>query len=116
MKQPIIKDTADITFIPTSHGVGHKQILLSNDETRSAVTQIALTAFGKGEEVEAHSHQTMDEHYIFRFGEGVMTVDGVAYPCHAGNYVMVPCGASHSLRAVSDMEFITIGVAYDKNL
>lgn len=112
--EPIIKDIDTITAVPTAHHIGVKQVLLSCSDTTSAVTQIARTQLLQGEQVEEHVHKTMDEHYLFQDGVGVMTVDGISYECRSGIYFLVPAGCSHSLRAVQNMTFFTLGIAYDK--
>lgn len=110
----IIRKINEVPATPTAHGIGLKQVLLASTETSSAVTQIARTTLREGEEVELHVHQTMDEHYYFLSGKGVMVVDDEAVMCAEGVYMLVPQGARHALKAETEMTFITIGVAYDK--
>lgn len=112
--KPIIKDIDTIPAVPTAHHIGLKQVLLSCGDTTSSVTQIACTQLLQGEQVEEHVHETMDEHYLFEEGVGVMTIDGIDYDCKSGIYILVPAGCSHSLRAVQNMKFFTLGIAYDK--
>lgn len=112
--KPIIKDINTITAVPTAHNIGLKQVLLTSGETTSAVTQIACSQLRQGEEVEEHVHKTMDEHYLFEEGVGVMTIDGNSYDCKCGTYILVPAGCSHSLKSLLYMKFLTIGIAYDK--
>lgn len=112
--KPIIKDINTITAVPTAHNIGLKQVLLSSGDTTSAVTQIARTHLRKGEIVEEHIHKTMDEHYLFEDGEGVMMVDDNCNECKNGIYILVPAGSTHSLIPVTDMKFLTIGIAYNK--
>ena len=87
---------------------------MSCGDTESSVTQIAVTKLKKGEEVESHVHKTMDEHYIILSGEGVMDIDGESLECKDDMYVLISKGSLHSLKATTDMKFITIGIAYDK--
>lgn len=110
----IIKDISKIEGISTAHGIGIKKVLLSCGDTESSVTQIAVTKLKKGEEVECHVHKTMDEHYIILSGEGVMDIEGESYVCRDNMYILISKGSLHSLRATTDMKFITIGIAYDK--
>lgn len=112
-RQTVFRRISEIPALPTAHAVGLKKVLLANDETESAVTQIAVTTFNPGESAEPHVHSTMDEHYIFLEGDGVMTIGGKDYCCHADSYLLVQAGTVHTLRAVSRMKFITIGIAYD---
>lgn len=110
----IIKDISKIEGISTAHGIGIKKVLLGCGDTESSVTQIAVTKLKKGEEVECHVHKTMDEHYIILSGEGVMDIDGECFVCKDDMYILISKGNLHTLRATTDMKFITIGIAYDK--
>lgn len=101
----------DVTPIPTSHGIGVKQVLLANGETSSAVTQIAKSSLEEGEKVEEHIHPTMDEHYLCLSGEGILFVDHQKITFIQDTYVLVKAGSSHYLEATSDVTFLTIGVA-----
>lgn len=113
-RQSLHRNLSEISALPTAHSVGLKKVLLSTAETESAVTQIAVTEFRAGESVEAHIHTTMDEHYIFLEGEGSVSVGSQTLSCHTGDYLLVPAGESHCLKALTDMKFVTIGIAYDK--
>lgn len=110
----IIRELSEITVAHTSHHVGVKQVLLHSGETASAITQIAVTQLRKGEEIEVHIHKTMDEHYIFLAGKAIIFLNGEEYTCKNGTYILVSSNDRHSLRALTDIKFITIGVAYDK--
>ncbi len=110
----VYRRLSEIEAAPTAHAVGLKKVLLSAGETRSAVTQIAVTTFRAGEKAGSHRHPTMDEHYLFIEGEGLMTVDGQSYECRPGDYLLVGAGSLHELQALAEMKFMTIGIAYDK--
>lgn len=115
MKQrdmPYIKRQLDrVAPMPTSHGIGVKQVLLAGDETSSAVTQIAKSSLKKGEKVEEHIHPTMDEHYFCFSGEGILWVDYQRIAFTKGTYVLVKAGSIHSMEATADVTFLTIGIA-----
>lgn len=111
MQQIIQKEFSAILPVPTSHHVGLKTILLSSQETSSSLTQIAITELRKGDFVDTHVHPTMDEHYYFMEGDGVMIIADEKYICKSGMYLLVPAGYRHSLQACSVMKFMTIGVA-----
>lgn len=100
--------------IATSHGIGIKKVLLRDGDTDSAVTQIAVTALKAGDAVEEHVHHTMDEHYFMLAGNAEVFVGGIRYELDEGTYLWVSKGESHAMRALTDMKFITIGIAYDK--
>lgn len=107
----IKRNLSEILPIPTAHQIGMKTVLLSNVETISNITQIAITELRQGEEVESHVHPTMDEHYLFVSGEGVMCVDEEKIDCRQGVFLLVPAKSVHSMCAMTDMKFITIGIA-----
>ncbi len=110
-RKPIIKRIDNIPFVPTAHNIGTKQPLLTNDETPSAITQIANAILLTGEKVEPHTHLTMDEHYIITQGEGLLYIDNQPQPCCAGTFILIPAGTSHAIEATQELHFITIGVA-----
>lgn len=107
----IKRNLSEIFPTPTAHNIGLKSVLLSNVETISNITQIAITELRRGEEVEPHEHLTMDEHYLFISGEGVMYVDNEEIECKKGVFLLIPATSVHSIRAITDMKFLTIGVA-----
>ena len=111
MQSIIQKEFSDILPVSTSHHVGLKTVLLSSQETSSSLTQIAITELHKGDFVDNHVHPTMDEHYYFMEGEGLMMIVNEKYICKAGTYLLITAGYRHSLQACSVMKFITIGVA-----
>lgn len=109
----IIRHLNEITPKPTSHDIGLKQVLLANDETSTAITQIAKTVLRKGERVEEHVHPTMDEHYLGLSGKATLWVDDQEIALVKDTYVLVKAGSKHHLEALDDVCFLTIGVATD---
>lgn len=100
MPSIIQKDFSDILPVSTSHHVGLKTVLLSSQETSSSLTQIAITELHKGDFVDTHVHPTMDEHYYFMEGEGLMMIVDEKYICKAGTYLLIPAGYRHSLPSL----------------
>lgn len=107
------KSIFELSAISTSHGVGEKLVLASNDETDSPITQIAVTRMCRGEMAESHVHPTMEEFFLFRKGQAALTVEGETLLCKEGDFIGIPAGSVHSLKAVTDMEVMTIGCATD---
>ncbi len=95
----------------TSHVIGKKRVLLSNDETSTAITQMAVTTLIAGEEVESHSHPTMEEYFLFRKGVAILTVSDEIIECRLDDFVVVPPATPHTLKAITDIEVLTIGCA-----
>lgn len=108
----MLKHIDEIKPRPTSHGVGLKRVLLSGDETGSAVTQIAVTKLAVGEIAAEHRHESMEEYFYFLKGEAAVCVDGRELLCREGDFLQVACGRSHSVLAKSEVEMLTVGVAY----
>ena len=107
----IEKHLTDVLPEPTSHHIGVKQVLLANWETSTAVTQIAKNTLKAGERVEEHVHPTMDEHYLCFSGEGVLWVEDKKIAFTKDTYVLVKAGSRHCLEALSDICFLTMGIA-----
>ena len=107
MKKKII----DIIPISTTHGIGEKQILLNNQETSTPLTQIAVTRLKAGEAAAEHLHPTMEEFLLFQKGDASMTVGKEQITCDSGDFISIPANTLHSLKAITDIEIITIGCA-----
>lgn len=107
----IYRDIDNIESILTSHKIGEKKVLLSNSETASNVTQIAITNLFAGDRVERHVHLTMDEHYFVLSGEGIMTIDDECYKLDTGKFILVPAGCYHDLSVLSDLNILNFSVS-----
>ena len=99
----------NIQAIPTSHSAGMKRVLLAAEESGCAITQIAITDLRAGEVAKAHVHSDMQEGFYVLKGELDIVLDGVFEHCKAEDFVYVKCGTSHELRAVTDVQVMTIG-------
>ncbi len=107
----IHRDYNTLELVPTSHQIGEKKVLLSNSETISNITQLALNKLYANDIVEIHMHPTMDEHFIVVSGEGIMQINNENYDFKQGKFFLVPAGSYHNLSAITDIEFITISIA-----
>lgn len=105
------KSLLDIYPIVTTHRIGQKYTLLTSNETSTPLTQIAVTRLKAGEASEEHLHPTMEEFFLFQKGEAIMTVDKERITCSSGDFVSIPANTLHSLKAITDIEIITIGCA-----
>jgi mannose-6-phosphate isomerase len=52
------------------------------------------------------------EHWVVVAGSGVATVDGKASPVGPGDYVVIPCGATHRVEATGTEPLIFVEVQY----
>lgn len=107
------KSVEEVSPCLTSHGVGEKRVLVSGSDTATGITQIAVTRLKEGEVAERHAHPTMEEFFLIRRGTVEITSDSEILVCKADDFVQIPAGVSHSLRAVTDAEVLTIGCATD---
>ena len=104
------RHSAQIEFIPTSHGVGEKRIIATQADVGKPITQIARTLLHAGEHVAIHVHPTMDEHFFFLEGECHVTIDGNTYNCVADDSLFIPAGCNHQIDVVKDTLMLTIGI------
>lgn len=112
-KEVLIRNLIDIVPITTNHGMGEKRVLVSNEETETKITQIAVTSLGKDERVEPHVHATMEEYFLFLEGECEAVINGEPVRCIAGTFLRIPANIAHALHPVTDIRMITIGIATD---
>ena len=101
----------DIHPCVTTHHIGQKYILLTNKDTNTDLTQIAVTRLKAGEMAKAHLHPTMEEFFLFQKGDASMTVGKEQITCSSGDFISIPANTLHSLKAITDIEIITIGCA-----
>lgn len=106
----LLRHVDEIAPVATSHGVGIKRVIATQDQVGKLVTQIARTLLLKGEEVEEHVHPTMDEHFFFLEGECHVAVAGKCHLCEAGDYLFIPASNEHSIKVISNTVMITIGI------
>jgi mannose-6-phosphate isomerase-like protein (cupin superfamily) len=107
----LIKQLSSIHQVPTSHSCGLKQVLLSNEETNSKITQIAITQLKQGETAEEHCHPDMAECFFIISGNLQIKINGAIYQCLENDFIMVDCNERHELKALTDCRFMTIGCA-----
>jgi len=101
----------DIHPCVTTHHIGQKYILLTNKDTNTDLTQIAVTQLKAGEVAEEHLHPTMEEFFLFQKGDAIMTVGKEQITCGSGDFISIPANTLHVLKAITDIEIITIGCA-----
>lgn len=109
IKKSMISHLSVISPIPTSHGVGRKRVLLSKEESKCSLTQIAITELKAGEVAPAHIHPDMQEAFYVLEGELEMTLDGERNICPQETFIYVDKGTSHELKALTDCRVMTVG-------
>ncbi|OUO01896.1 cupin domain-containing protein [Bacteroides clarus] len=105
------KNIKALSIVNTTHSIGKKQILLNSQETSTPLTQIAITRLKAGEMAEEHLHPTMEEFFLYQKGDAIMTVGKEQIICSNGDFLSIPANTLHSLKAITDIEIITIGCA-----
>lgn len=105
------KKSKELPIITTTHGIGEKWVLLNSQETSTSLTQIAVTRLKAGEMAKEHLHPTMEEFFLFQKGDAIMTVGEEQITCGSGDFISIPANTLHSLKAITDIEIITIGSA-----
>ncbi|MCI7348762.1 MAG: cupin domain-containing protein [Bacteroides stercoris] len=53
----------------------------------------------------------MEEFFLFQKGDASMTVGKEQITCGSGDFISIPANTLHSLKAITDIEIITIGCA-----
>jgi mannose-6-phosphate isomerase-like protein (cupin superfamily) len=53
----------------------------------------------------------MEEFFLFQKGEASMTVGKEQITCGSGDFISIPANTLHFLKAITDIEIITIGCA-----
>lgn len=107
----IRKSLLDIHPCSTAHHIGQKYTLLTDKDTNTDLTQIAVTQLKAGEMTKEHLHPTMEEFFLFQKGDGIITVGEKQITCGSGDFISIPANTLHSLKAITDIEIITIGCA-----
>jgi quercetin dioxygenase-like cupin family protein len=73
----------------------------------SANMTFATNEFKRGSSIHEHSH-SQEEVYVLIEGELEITIDGVAQSLRPGLVAIVPAGARHSVRAITDGRAIIV--------
>lgn len=108
----LIRHLSSIHQVPTSHSCGLKQVLLSNEETSSKITQIAITRLKQGETAGEHFHPDMEEYFFVLDGALRIKVDNKSHDCARGDFIVVSHGERHELHAFLDCKVLTIGCEF----
>lgn len=99
----------DIESVVSLHGCGQKKVLLSKEETSTNLTQVAVIYLKAGEEGKAHMHWGIEEGFFVLKGELDLLMESEAVHMTAGDYMHMQMAAQHNLRAITDVELLTIG-------
>ena len=101
----------ELDIIPLNHDSGCKKVLFNYQDFDTPCRQISIANFKKGDVCEAHTHPTLDEHFVWQKGSGYFLLDGQQVDFTAGDYIYVPATTEHSIFFSEDSECLCIGVA-----
>lgn len=103
----------DLKEIPLNHDSGTKKVLFNYQDADTPCRQISIASFKAGDVCEAHTHPSLDEHFIWQEGEGYYILNGERVEFSAGDYIYVPAKTEHTIHFTSDSRCMCIGVALD---
>ena len=92
----------------------NEQTIANNDFRRVLYTgqhlQLVLMSLAAGEEIGEEVHEDRDQFFRFEEGEGVVLIDGKENPVKDDVAVIVPAGARHNVKNISDepLQFYTL--------
>lgn len=104
-------DFDESLFVNTSHGIGQKFVFCTEKQCESKLTQAAIGILKVGEDVESHIHPTMEEFFFFNSGNVDFSIGEYLIKAIGGTFVRIPAGVPHSLKIMSDSNFIYWGIA-----
>ena len=112
-----IVNVRDAAVIVSRHGSEIRPLI---DRTTSSITQCSLAEerLEPGQAVTPHFHRETEEVYYILEGEGVMTVGGEQRDVSAGDAILIPLNAIHSLEntgATSMRIVLVCGPAFSRS-
>ncbi|CAM9974930.1 unnamed protein product [Ascophyllum nodosum] len=99
----------EITPVPVKEGSSGamKQVMILNGQVPH-LTGFMRSVFSPGDEVQTHSHATMDEVLYGEAGKGNVEVDGILVEVTPGTCVHVAAGQKHSLKNHGDEDWVVL--------
>lgn len=105
------KNLKDLPITTTAHGIGQKRIIINKEETNTPLTQIAVTQIKAERKHRGTSASHNGRILLFQKGDAIITIDKEQLACSNGDFISIPANTLHSLKAITDIEIITIGCA-----
>ncbi len=78
----------------------------------SKYSQLVLMCLKPGEEIGMEVHEENDQFFRFESGRGKCIIDGNEYDVKDGSAIVVPAGAKHNVKNVSDTEDLKLYTIY----
>ena len=94
-----------------------EQDTLNNDNFRKVLytgqhSQLVLMSLSPGEEIGVETHKENDQFLRFEGGSGKCFIDGNEYEVKDGDAIIVPAGAQHNVKNISDTENLRLYTIY----
>ena len=105
----IKKSIESLTWVESSHGCGQKRVLLSDNETATNLAQVAIISLKAGEEGKEHMQWKIEEGFYVLKGELILQADRTNHILLAGDYLHLRMATIHNLKAITDVELLSIG-------
>lgn len=90
----------------TSHGEGTVKEVILDDSHLPGLLQFAKSYFKKGQLLELHFHESMNEVFILNYGKVRVTYSDEVFTANAGDSFYFKALAKHSLEFIEDTEMI----------
>lgn len=74
--------------------------------------QLVLMSLKPGEEIGEEIHNENDQFFRFEAGQGSVAIDGNEYTVTDGSAIVVPAGARHNVRNISETEDLKLYTLY----
>lgn len=101
----LIKKLSEVEWTNSSHIGVQKKICFDSMETISNVTQVAYTELKRGEYVNIHTHNTMEEFFIILEGKLEFVINKEYLVAEKDSIIRIAPNTKHSLKANIDCKF-----------
>lgn len=94
-----------------------EKLTLENDNFRQVLytgqhSQLVLMSLNPGEEIGMEVHEENDQFFRFEGGKGQVLIDGNEYEVKDGDAVVVPAGAEHNVKNISETDSLKLYTIY----
>ena len=100
----------DVKIRNLNHSTPTVKSVYFQSETLNHLTQFATATFNKGDMVEEHSHQTMNELFYVEYGRLILEINGKEDNIEKGSVFIVYAKSMHKLEFVEETKLIYFGI------
>ncbi len=105
-----IINISDIKTTDLNHSTQTVKSVYFQSETLDPLTQFATATFNKGDIVEEHSHQTMNELFYVEYGRLILEINGNKDNIEKGTVFIVYAESPHKLEFVEKTKLVYFGI------